>query len=144
MCHGRHLSPTHSCCCQLHVEVCLRLVICCCTWGSNQPCTCYSFPLSYLFLSVPSLCVGMSSCVTSNLAYGEYSSLRSFYTVSRIPRRGLISPLHWIACPDWERETEPLSVYSSQPSVQLVWALRAQFFSQTFCSVFFNVHIRSF
>ncbi len=35
-CHGRHLSQTHSCYYQLHVVGCLRPVICCRTWGSNQ------------------------------------------------------------------------------------------------------------
>ncbi len=34
----------------------------------HQPCTSYSFPLSYLFMSMPSLCVGMSFCVSSYLA----------------------------------------------------------------------------
>ncbi len=34
----------------------------------HQPCTCYPFSLSYLFMSMPSLCVGMSFCVSSYLA----------------------------------------------------------------------------
>ncbi len=61
----------------------------------HQPRTCYSFPLSYLFPSMPSLCVGMSSCVSSYLAYVEISSI--FCTVSRIPKRELINPLDSMA-----------------------------------------------
>ncbi len=89
---------------------------------------------------MPSLCVGMSFFVTSYLACVEISSLLIFCTVSRILRRGLINPLQ--ACPDWERETELLSVNSSQPSIQLVWALGALFFSRNLCFCFGCDHLK--
>ncbi len=44
----------------------------------HQPRTSYSFPFSYLFPSIPSLCVGMSYCVSSYLAYVEISFLLYF------------------------------------------------------------------
>ncbi len=59
----------------------------------HQPRTCYSFSPSYLFPSMPALCVGMSLCVTSYLACVEIFSLLIFCTVSRILRRGLINLL---------------------------------------------------
>ncbi len=58
----------------------------------HQPRTCYSFPLSYLFPSMPSFCVGMSSCVSSYHAYVEISSLLSLYCVQDPKARINLSP----------------------------------------------------
>ncbi len=103
-------------------------------WVLHQPRTCYSFSPSYLFPSMPARCVGMSLCVMFlPCMCGDLLS-SYFCTVSRILRRGLISLLDSVA--GLERETDILSVISSQPSVQLVWALGALFFSRTLCFCF--------
>ncbi len=60
-------------------------------WALHQPYTCYSSPFSYLFRPMPSFCVGVSFVVC--LTCCRRPSLSHLHSVSRIPRRGVVSPL---------------------------------------------------
>ncbi len=57
----------------------------------HQPCTCYSSPFSYLFRPLPSFCVGVSFVVCLTCCWRP--PLSHLHSVSRIPRRGVVSPL---------------------------------------------------
>ncbi len=57
----------------------------------HQPCTCYSFPFSYLFRPMPSFCVGVSFVVCLTCCWRP--PLFHLHSVSRIPRRGVVDPL---------------------------------------------------
>ncbi len=57
----------------------------------HQPCTCYSSPFSYLFRPMPSVCVGVSFVVCLTCCCRP--PLSHLHSVSRIPRRGVVSPL---------------------------------------------------
>ncbi len=57
----------------------------------HQPCTCYSFPFSYLFRPMPSFCVGVSFVVCLTCCWKP--PLSHLHSVSRIPRRGVVDPL---------------------------------------------------